>query len=66
MIKVRYSAEPSEDEIYEVVATNACVHLRVLSDDSIVLIVEVGKRRVHMAIFHDPRRRVPPPVKDDR
>ena len=60
MIKVRpmgpmLGAHPkhfAEDDVDEIVATNATVHLEHLSDNAIMLIVEDGKRRVHTTIFH--------------
>ena len=42
----------AEDDIDEIVAHDAGVHLEVLSDNAIMLIVEDGKRSVHTTIFH--------------
>ena len=60
MIEVRYmgpmlNPHPkhfAEDDIDEIVATNATVHLEQLSANAIMLIVEDGKRTVHTTIFH--------------
>ena len=60
MIEVRYMGpmpKPhpkhfAEDDIDEIVATNASVHLEVLCDNAIMLIVEDSKRTVHTTIFH--------------
>ena len=60
MIEVRYVGarlDPhpkhfAEDDIDEIVATDARVHLEVLDDNAIMLIVEDRKRTVHTTIFH--------------
>ncbi len=60
MIEVRYNgpmlnAHPkhfAEDDIDEIVATNASVHLEVLSDNAVMLIVEDDERVVHTTIYH--------------
>ena len=60
MIEVRYNgpmlnAHPkhfAEDDIDEIVATNASVHLEVLSDNAVMLIVEDDERVVYTTIYH--------------
>ncbi len=42
----------AEDDIDEIVATNASVHLEVLSDNAVMLIVEDDERVVHTTIYH--------------
>ena len=42
----------AEDDIDEIVATNASVHLEVLSDNAVMLIIEDDERVVHTTIFH--------------
>ena len=60
MIEVRYMGPRvgtapthfSEDDIDEIVATDARVHLEVLSDNAVMLIVEDDERVVHTTIYH--------------
>ena len=60
MIEVRYNgpmldAHPkhfAEDDIDEIVATDASVHLEVLGDNAIMLIVEDKERTIHTTISH--------------
>ena len=42
----------AEDDVDEIVATDATVHLEVLSDNAIMLVVEDDVRTVHTTIFH--------------
>ena len=42
----------AEDDVDEIVATDAGVHLEVLTDNAVMLIIEDGERTVHATIFH--------------
>lgn len=56
MIELRYLEREGEGEdIDEIVAHGASVHLEVLDDKSIMLIVEDAERWIHTTIFHKGR-----------
>ena len=73
MIEVRYMGPlidpPSryfaEDDIDEIVATNAEVHLELLDDNTVMLIVHDDERLIHTTIFHEGRVPIRVRMKED-
>ena len=55
----------AEDDVDEIVAMDATVHLEVLSDNAVMLIVEDDKRIVHTTIFHAGRVPIRVRMKED-